>query len=560
MSNIPKEYPEVIAAEDKMNKLLSELAGLQSSYSADISNVLTEIPKNKYHGTILELCSDKGVLRKLKWWEMLESGFKDLGRGFEDIGKEIGSDIGTLGKDVGHLLGVAGGKSGAAAHSGPLNRAPRPDVPPGYELMSCGSKRGDCGAPTVTFNEYAGQLVEQGKSVGSAIDLMQAYNACGADGSCAGFTGMGESGPYKLVTSAASFTKEASTPQSRAFVKDADITVPASSTIMSSKSLGVPTRVQYRKLSGVRGLTPGENAAYIDVGGGKAGAALMQVHPLQNPILESPQVPFPQVLVEKALSVANLARIPSVVIGKTADGATGAAVTPIMALLAEPGWDTYVPENEFAAMAKIGDIPSGEIVDSWIPGANSEKMKERCPVTCDVECGDFYFVTVDNTVRPIAKSLAKSGKVCGKPYTRIRKDMYQFLNEQGFRLDTSRPITKASDCEINLLGSDQKAKIQNVMNELMALGEQVRGRVTTLRSEGDRIAKETGVANNKYNQVAKAYQGLEGKMGSVLQIGGTMQQMTADFKSRAISQEDYQSLWMVLSVVVIALMVYMARK
>ena len=555
MSNIPKEYPEVTAAEDKMNGLLSQLAGLQSSYSKDISDVLTEIPKNKYHGTILELCSDKGVLRKMKWWEVIGSGLEDLGHGFEDIGKEIGSDIGTLGKDVGHLLGAAGSRS-KASHTGPLNRAPRPDVPSGYELMSCGSKRGDCGAPTSTFKEYAGQLVEQGKSVGNAIDLMQAYNTCSADSSCAGFTGLGESGPYKLVTSAASFTKEGTTPRSRAFVKDADITIPASSAIMSSKSLGVPTQVQYRKLQGVRGLDPDESAAFTAAGGGTAGAAAVAKIPLQNPIITSPQVPLPLGFVEKALSAADAMRGAAVIVGRTASNASGASAVPIVSLLASSGWDTYVPENEFAAIAKLGNIPSGEIVNSWIPGADSEKMKERCPITCDVECGDFYFVDVNNTVRPIAKSL----KTCGKPYTRIRKDMYQFLNEQGFKLDTSRPIKQVSQCEINLLGSAQKAKIEQVMGELVALGEQVHSRATALRSQGDRVAKETGVANNEYNRVAKAYQGLDEKMGSVLQIGGTMRQMTADFKSRAISQEDYQSLWMILSVMVVAMMVYMARK
>ena len=555
MSNISKEYPEVTAAEDKMNRLLSELAGLQSSYSKDISDVLTEIPKNQYHGTIVELCSDKGVLRKMKWWEMLESGFRDLGQGFEDIGKDIGSDIGTLGKDVGNLVGLASSGS-KASHRGPLNRAPRPDVPYGYELMSCGSKRSDCGAPTATFKEYAGQLVEPGKSIGDSVDLMQAYNTCSYDRSCAGFTGTGESGPYKLVTSAASFTKEGAMPQSRAFVKNADITIPASSGAMSSKSLGIPTQVQYRKLEGVRGLDPDESAAYTAAGGGAAGAAAVGKMPLQNPIVTSPGVPMPLGFVEKALSAANAMRGASVIVGKTSKNKSGASAIPIVSLLVAPGWETYVPENEFASIAKLGNVPSGEIISSWIPGADSEKMKERCPITCDVPCGDYYFVDADNTVRPIAKSL----KTCGKPSTRIRQDMYQFLNDQGFKLDMGRPIQKVSDCEISLLGSAQKAKIENVMEELMGLGKQVRSRVLDLRTEGDRISKETGVKNNEYNLVAQAYQGLETKMGSVLQVGDTMRQMTADFKSRAISQESYHNLWMVLSVLVIALMVYMARK
>ena len=509
MSNIPKEYPEVTTAEDKMNRLLSELAGLQSSYSKGISDVLTEIPKNQYHGTIVELCSDKGVLHKIE-------------------GKSAEISLGSY----------------------------KSDASPGYEFLSCGSKRSDCNAPMATFKEYTGQLVEPGKSIGNAVDLMQAYNSCSSDSSCAGFTGMGESGPYKLVTSAASFTKEGVTPRSRGFVKNADITIPASSGAMSSKSLGIPTRVQYRMLKGVRGLDPDESATYTAAGGGMAGAAAVGKIPLLNPIITAPGVPMPLGYVEKALSAADKIRGASVIIGKTSSNKSGASAVPIVSLLVAPGWNTYVPENEFAAIAKLGNIPSGEIINSWVPGANSEKMKERCPITCDVSCGDYYFVDADNTVRPIAKSL----KTCGKPSARIRQDMNQFLNDQGFKLDMTRPIKQVSDCEINLLGSHQKAKIEKVMEELMGLGKQVRSRVIALRTKGDQTSKETGIKNNEYNRVAQAYQGLESKMGSVLQVGDTMRQMTADFKSRAISQEGYQNFWMVLSVVVIAMMVYMARK
>lgn len=505
MSNIPNEYPEVTAAEDKMNRLLSNLSGMQSSYSKDISDVLVEIPKNKYHGTVVELCSDKGILHKSE---------------------------------------------------GSLNKGSMSDTPPGYELMSCGSKRSDCGAPTAMFKEYTGRLVEQGRSVGDAIDLVQAYNTCSADSSCAGFTGMGEAGPYKLVTSAASFTKEGTTPRSRAFIKNADITVPIPSGVMSSKSLGIPTQVQYRKLQGVRGLDPDESAAYVSAGGGSTGAAVIAKIPLTNPLVTSSQIPLPLVLVEKALTAANMVKLNSVVTGKTADNKSGASLTPIVSLIESVGWVTYVPENEFASIGKIGNIPTGEIISSWIPGPDSTKMKERCPITCDVECGDYYFVDADNTVRPITKSL----KTCGKPFTRIRQDMHQFLNEQGFKLDTSRSIKHISECEINLLGFNQRAKIQQVMDELMALGKHVNSRVTALRHEGHRISQETGVSNNEYNRVAQAYQGLEGKMDSVLNAGSTMQQMAADFKSRAISQSDHHIIWMILSFSVIAMMVHMSRK
>ena len=509
MSHIQQEYPEVIAAEDKMNQLLSQLSKLQVQYSKQITNVLTEIPKNKYHGNVLELCHDQGVVHQLNWWETLT--------------KKLEFSSANMVGDT--------------------------------ETISCASKKGDCGAPSVTFQEYAGQLMQQGKSLGNAADLVEAYNLCAKESSCVGFSRKGQSGPYKLVETGASFSPEDTNPQTRAFVKNQSISIPADASSLSTKSLGVPIQIKYVRLDGIRGLTVSEHAAYI--------ADLANHHPeafipgvLQNPAVTSPEKPFPLTLVEKVLEMANATRESAVIVGPTQKKQSGASLVAIVSLLPSEGWTTYVRQEQFASLAQMGPIPKGTPINSWVAGVDSVEMRKRCPITCDTECGEYYFVGADNVVRPIAKKLG----TCGKKPIRIRQDMYQFISEQGFTLDTNTVIKTPDACAINLLGFKEKQEITNIITQLTSLGEQVDQRVAQLRKQGEGIERETGVKHNEYNKVATAYQKIHERMTKALKVSRTTEQMVRDFDERAISASNHYVLWLILVVVLVGVIVYVARK
>ena len=507
MSHITQEYPEVIAAEDKMNQLLSQLSKLQVQYSKEITNVLTEIPKNKYHGAVLELCHDQGVIRHLNWWERLVN---DSEHPFT------------------HMAG--------------------------YETLSCGSKKSDCGAPSVTFQEYAGQLMQQGTSIGNAADLTEAYNLCAKESNCVGFSGKGQEGPYKLVEKGASFAPADTNPQTRAFIKNQDVGVPASATSLSTKSLGIPTQIKYLRLDGVRALTVSEHAAYI------AALAMHDPHaltrPLENPAVTSPETPLPLTLINKVLEMANATRESAVIVGPTKDKQSGASLVAVVSLLPVEGWTTYVRQEQFASLAQMGSIPKGISVSSWVAGPDSAVMRERCPITCDTECGKYYFVGADNVVHPIAKGLG----TCGKKAVRIRQDMYQFISEQGFTLNASAVITTPDTCAINLLGFKEKQEIASVIAQLTSLGEQVDQRVAQLRKQGEGIERETGVKQNEYNKVATAYQAIHGRMTKALKVSRTTEQMVRDFDERAESASDHYVLWLILIVALVGVIVYVARK
>jgi hypothetical protein len=509
MSQIPQEYPEVVAAEDKMNGLLSQLSKLQVQYSKEITNVLTEIPKNKYHGAVLELCHDQGILHHLNWWERTKKNIDPLSRIVGDT-----------------------------------------------ELLSCASKKGDCGAPAVTFKEYAGQLIQQGKSLGDAADLMEAYNLCAKENGCIGFSGDGQEGPYKLFEKGASFGQAGANAQTRAFVKNKSVNIPASAASLSTKSLGVPIQIEYVRLVGVRALTPAEHAAYIDAGADDAVKQAIGQQGLANPVLTSPETPLPLTLVEKTLEMANATRESVVIVGPTQEKLSGSALVAAVSLMAVKGWTTYVRKDQFASLAQLGAIPKGAPVNSWVAGPDSTMMRERCPITCDTECGNYYFVGVDNVVHPIAKGLG----TCGKEAIRIRQDMHQFMGEQGFTLNADAVITTPDACAINLLGFKEKQKITDVIAELTSLGEQVHQRVAQLRKEGEGVEQQTGVKQNEYNKVAIAYQALHERMTKALKVSRTTEQMVRDFDERATSASDHYVLWIILIVVLVGVIVYVARK
>ena len=363
MSHIPQEYPEVVAAEDKMNQLLSQLSKLQVQYSKEITNVLTEIPKNKYHGAVLELCHDQGVVRHLNWWDRSAN---------------------NLDHPFAHVAD--------------------------YEVLTCASKKGDCGAPSVTFKEYAGQLIQQGKSLGNAADLMEAYNLCAKENDCIGFSGKGQQGPYKLFEKGAAFGPDDANAQTRAFVKNQSVNVPTSAASLSTKSLGVPIQIEYVRLDGVRALTPTEHAAYIAAGSDAAKKQAIGQAGIVNPSLTSPETPLPLTLVEKTLEMANATRESAVVVGPTQDKLSGSALVAAVSLMSVKGWTTYIRKDQLASLAQLGTIPKGIPVNSWVAGPDSAMMRERCPITCGTECGNYYFVGADNVVHPIAKGLGTCGK------------------------------------------------------------------------------------------------------------------------------------------------------
>ena len=531
MTDIPKEYPEVVSAQSKMDHLLSELASLQKNYSAEVTTTLDRIPKNKYHGKVLQLCHDQGI-------QVVKPPPKGLGGRLEE-------------------------------HN-PLLRHEE------YTMVPCSSRKSDCGAPVVDFSGYSGLLQHSGDTMGRASDLNEAYNMCGSETGCAGFTGKTKTGPFDLYGKNGTYFRppgwkenpdtnslepdaSAAPGGSVAFIKDGMISTTADYAPRTTKSMGVPSRVTYTKMDNVRVLSQSQAAAYttfVENYPDKEGAAEEFARvPIARPMVSSQAAPLPAAELQTVLDASNVNGTTSVIVGPGPTNETAAALVSGAALLPAKGWTSYIPSKIIKSLAALGSIPQGTQINTWIAGTDSALMRERCPVTCETECGNYYFVGADNVVRPIAKSL----RTCGKTPQRIKVDMYQFLNDQGFKL-SSEIISSADQCAINLLDWPEKQKISRVLGELTSLGDQVHARITDLRQQGTVVAKDTGTTENDYNNVAKAYQSLYSKLSATTKASQTLDQMVSDFDLRSDAAGDRYVLWACVCVALVALIIHIARK
>lgn len=520
MTSIPHQYPEVVSATDEMDKLLSRLAHQQKDYSSQINNVLTEIPKNKYHGQVLELCHDQGLVEEQWHGDLFGGGWKQV-------------------------------------------------------IQPCATNKSDCGAPMVDFKGYPGSLEHSGDTLGTAADLNEAYNECASTKSCAGFTSSKQTGPFNLYGTSGTYydppgweknpqtgklepSASAGNTNSMAYVKNDMIQTQSGFAATTSKSMGVPKNMQYTKLTGVRVLSQSEWAAGTNLAGAegeKLAEIDLSLEPIRKPLVSSSSSPFPPTELQLAFDVSNVNGRTSILVGKGEKSKTAAVLVVGAALLPAEGWTSYVPTDQMKSLAALGSLPTGTVVNSWVPGKDSALMNDRCPITCDTECGNYYFVGADNVVRPIVKKLG----TCGKKATRISVDMYQFLNDQGFKLSDEK-IVDENQCAINLLDWPQKQEIQNTIDQLSALGDKVSQRVVELRKQGADVAKQTGVTENEYNRVANAYQGLSHKLQSVSRVSDTLSQMVSDFDLRAEAADGRYFLWLGACIALIGVIFYILRK
>lgn len=519
MTHIPKEYPEVVSTQNKMDHLISKLANLQKSYSNEVTTVLDNVRKNQYHGKVLQLCHDQGV-PTTKW----------------------------QGDGVGWKTTV----------------------------VPCATRKADCAAPVVEFAGYRGSLQHTGDVLDGAANLNDAFNKCASETGCAGFTGEDELGPFQLygrngtyfdppgwkensATKALEPDSSLSNLRSVAFIKNGMVSATAGLKPWMVKSMGVPTKMTFMKYDNVRVLSQSDVSAYDEfakVFPDKEGAAEeFAILPISRPFVSSPSAPLPVDKLNLALATADTNGTMSVLVGPDGSKNTAATLIAGAALLPARGWISYVPVKLVKSLAALGQIPTGTPVDTWVSGTDSAEVRLRCPATCSVECGNYYFVGADNVVRPIAKALG----TCGKKAELIKTDMYQFLNDQGFKL-SSDVIETADQCAINILDWPEKEQISQVLQELTALGDQIHARITTLKQEGADLARETGNAENEYNQVAEAYQAIYAKLRASKKASQTLDQMVTDFDLRSQAADQRYILWFCACVALVALIIHIARK
>ena len=243
MSDLHHEFPEVVDAQNEMDQLLSKLAGLQKAYAGQITSVLESIPKNRYHGQVLELCHDSGVM---------VNQHRDF---FDSM-----------------LFG-------------------------GEQKKPCSDYKSECGAPVVKFAEYEGSLGDGGHSLGTEVTQQYAYDSCAANTECVGFASADGRAPFSLYGSSGTHFKPGSGQDGRAFIKNGRVSVPKDSNALGDSSLGVPTKIEYVKLENVRVLSASEMAAYTaflaDYPDPESAAEEFGSSPMTNPTVSSSAAPLP---------------------------------------------------------------------------------------------------------------------------------------------------------------------------------------------------------------------------------------------------------------------------